>query len=194
MLGRSHATIGAAAGVAAAHLLGTESVLARAIHAPGPAAGALAAVATALIAGPLAAVAALMPDLDEPGSTLGALLPDWWHHLTHGHRRSTHSLLAVAVVWAGVHYGLAALGVSGFAAELLTALIVVGMASHLAADAITDHGVPLLWPIRWHFRLPLFRTGSWLEHATVTAAVLATAWWTYDLGRVVTLARHASTL
>lgn len=194
MLGRSHATIAAAAGVVAAHLLGTESVLAAALRPSGPAAGVLASVATALVAAPIAAIAGLLPDLDEPGSTLGGLLPRWWHHLTRGHRRSTHSLLAMAVVWVAVHYGLGALGVEGFPNQLLAVLVLTGMGSHLAADAITDHGVPLFWPARWRLCLPLFATGSWMEHAAVALAVGAAAWWTYDLGRVVSLARYVSLL
>src|SRR5215472_889092 len=161
MLGPSHAAIGAAAAVVTAHVLRVEPVLARSIHGP----AALATAATVAIVAPVGAVAALLPDLDEPDSTLGSLLPSWWHRLTPGHRRSTHSLLAVALVWAAVHFGLQALGATGFAAELVTVLVVVGMASHLAADGITDHGVPLFWPLRWHLCVPLFRTGSWMEHA-----------------------------
>lgn len=189
MLGRSHATIGAAAGVVAAHLLGTEAVLAPALRVPAPASAVVAGIAMAVVAAPLSAIAALLPDLDEPGSTLGGLLPRWWHHLTRGHRRSTHSLLAVALVWLAMRYGLAAIGVAGFAAELLTVLTVVGMASHLVADAITDHGVPLFWPARWRLCLPLFSTGSWPEHALVAVVVIGALWWAYDLGAVVTFAR-----
>jgi membrane-bound metal-dependent hydrolase YbcI (DUF457 family) len=189
MLGRSHATIGAAAGVVAAHLLGTESVLAPALRVPAPASVVLSGLAMAVVAAPLSAVAALLPDLDEPGSTLGGLLPRWWHHLTRGHRRSTHSLLALALVWAAMRFGLGAIGVTGFGTELLTVLAVVGMTSHLAADAITDHGVPLFWPARWRLGVPLFSTGSWLEHAVVALAVFGALWWAYDLGAVVTFAR-----
>jgi hypothetical protein len=93
----------------------------------------------------------------------------------------------VALVWAAVHFGLQALGATGFAAELVTVLVVVGMASHLAADGITDHGVPLFWPLRWHLCVPLFRTGSWMEHAITALTVIGALWWTYDLGRLVSV-------
>lgn len=189
MLGRSHATIGAATGIVTAHLLGTESVLAPAVRLHGAPGGVLAGIAMALLAAPIGAIAALLPDLDEPGSTLGGLLPRWWHHLTRGHRRSTHSLPAVALVWLAMHAALQALGVTGFAALLLTALVVAGMVSHLAADAITDHGVPLFWPARWRLCVPLFSTGSWMEHAVVALVAIGALWWAYDLSGLVTLAR-----
>ena len=181
MLGPSHAAIGAAAAVVTAHVLRVEPVLARSIHGP----AALATAATVAIVAPVGAVAALLPDLDEPDSALGELLPRWWHRLTPGHRRSTHSLLAVGLVGLLVHLALGALGVAGFPLELLTALVVVGMLSHLAADAITDHGVPLLWPWRQHFGLPLFRTGSPFEHVVVLLVVVGTIWWTLGLGDVL---------
>jgi inner membrane protein len=171
--------------VVTAHVLGVEAVLARSIHGP---AAVTAAVSVAMVA-PVGALAALLPDLDEPDSALGGLLPRWWHRLTPGHRRCTHSLLAVGVVGGLLHLALGAVGVGGFAHELTTALVVVGMLSHLAADAITDHGVPLFWPWRRHYGLPLFRTGSPVEHAVVLLVVVVTAWWALGLGDVVRAAR-----
>ena len=185
MLGPSHAAIGAAAAVVTAHALGVEAVLARSIHGP----AALVTAATVAMVGPVGALAALLPDLDEPTSTLGALLPRWWHRLTPGHRRSTHSLLAVALVGGAVRLALGALGVNGFPLELAIAVVVVGMLSHLAADAITDHGVPLLWPWHQHFGVKLFRTGSPLEHVVVFLVVAGTAWWALGVGQLVAAVR-----
>lgn len=164
-----------------AHVLGVEAVLARSIQGP----AVVTAAAAAAIVAPVGAIAALLPDLDEPGTVLGGLLPRWWHRLTPGHRRSTHSLLAVGLVGMLLHLALGALGVTGFALGLLTALVVVGMLSHLAADAITEHGVPLLWPWRRHFGLPLFRTGSPMEHVVVLLVLAGTAWWALGLGELV---------
>lgn len=186
MLGPSHAAIGAAAAVTTAHALGVEAVLAHAIHGP----AALVSGATIAIVAPMGVLAALLPDLDEPTSTLGELLPRWWHRLTPGHRRSTHSLLAVGLAGAAVHLAIGALGVNGFALELGTALVVAGMLSHLAADAITDEGVPLLWPWRQHFGLPLFRTGSPPEHVIVLLVVIGAAWWALGLGELVRAAQR----
>ena len=106
---------------------------------------------TAQTVGPLAAVAAaaaLLPDLDAPRSKirslalgpvrpldpLGALVYGAW-----GHRGPLHSLpglaafgviaaLPMALAW-GPEYGAA---------------VLLGYGSHLALDAMTRHGVPLL--------------------------------------------------
>lgn len=178
MLGRSHATIGAAVGVAVMHVLGADLDLVRGLGAPD------AFVGVAALAGaPIAALAALLPDLDDPGSTLGALLPRWWHRLTPGHRGCTHSLLAVALVTLLVHTLAGAVGLGGLT---LTVLVAAGMLSHLAADAVTDRGVPLLWPLRQHFGLPLMRTGGALERVSVAAVVVAVAWWELGVGALVT--------
>ena len=94
MLGHDHALSGALAFAAVAPLL--------------PVTGTQLAVAAALTAG-----AGILPDLDEPGSTIartfGFLTGSFaWivHQLSGGHRKGTHSLLGVALMtllalWAG---------------------------------------------------------------------------------------------
>ena len=94
MLGHDHALSGALAFVAVAPLL--------------PVSGTQLAVAATLTAG-----AGILPDLDEPGSTIartfGFLTGAFaWivHRLSGGHRKGTHSLLGVALMtiaalWAG---------------------------------------------------------------------------------------------
>jgi inner membrane protein len=76
MLKRSHATLGAVAGLAVANVTG-EPLLAGAV---------------------VGSLAALAPDLDHPSSAVGRLLPAWWHRLTPGHRGPTHSLLWCAAL------------------------------------------------------------------------------------------------
>lgn len=90
-----------------------------------------------------------------------------------GHRGLTHSLLGCAV----------AAGLCWLLAPALGAGVAIGFASHVAADACTPSGVPLLAPLsrgRWHvlpraLRIP---TGSWRElfvaGALVAGAVAAT--------------------
>ena len=63
MMKRSHAVIGAAAGVAVAHATGASMVA----------------------GGSVAALAGLPPDVDHPHAAVGRLLPSppgWWHRLT----------------------------------------------------------------------------------------------------------------
>ena len=85
-----------------------------------------------------------------------------------GHRGITHSLVACAVV--------------AFAASLLSrefaAGLAIGYLAHVAADACTPGGVPLLAPLtrrRWwllprRIRIP---TGSWRELAVATVLTVA---------------------
>lgn len=43
--------------------------------------------------------------------------------------------------------------------------MVLGYLSHILADMLTPAGVPLLWPCRWRFRLPILvpQKGNQLE-------------------------------
>lgn len=132
--------------------------------------------------GPLAvlsAAAALLPDLDarhskvrslalgpiRPFDPLGALLYGAW-----GHRGPLHSLPGLAV------FGLiAALPLSLYWGWQYGAAVLLGYGSHLALDAMTRHGIPLLpargkdgrWNLRRrHHLLPKalrFVTGSSAE-------------------------------
>ena len=158
MMKRSHAAIGAAAGVAVAHGTG-DSLTAGAI---------------------VAALAALLPDVDHPHAAVGRLLPRWWHRLTPGHRGPTHSLawcLALAALAYAAHSGL-----DGAPARPLLALAVLaGSLSHVLADGLTVAGVPLWWPLRRRRAVFLgalaFHTRSWPEALVVAGVVAAVGWW-----------------
>lgn len=149
----SHVLIGAGAWVAAARLGGLVSGDAMALGA--------------------AMAGSLLPDIDHPSSWLGRRLWVMSKPLSMliGHRGLTHSLLAVA--------GGVALLRTTHPAALATRLIeplTVGYLSHLAADALTPAGVPLLWPLRRRFGLPLCSTGGVME-MVIVAMVLAAAGW-----------------
>ncbi len=116
---------------------------------------------------PVAAVAAWLPDVDNPRSRLGNGLsrrrnplanavtrPVSWAlraasfglFRTVGHRTLTHSLLGLLLFCLPVYLLL------GFSPALQLALV-AGVVSHVAADALNTWGVPLLWPVRKNFRL-----------------------------------------
>ena len=81
-----------------------------------------------------------------------------------GHRGVTHSLLAVvAMALVLTFYG----GVGG---GLVTALC-IGYIVHLAGDFVTNSGIPLLWPIKRRYRLPLATTGGVIEPLIVLVIV-----------------------
>jgi len=163
VLGTSHFVLGAAAGVAVAHVLHGDTLMAAAIG----------------------GTMGLLPYVDTEQSALGRRLPRWWHALTPGHRGVTHSLAWCGAVTALV-YGLQVwLLTHTPESPYLVLVVLAGLLSHLAADACTDHGVPLLWPIRVRVGLPwplAFRTGSWPERVVTVAVVGWVAWWAYGLG------------
>lgn len=113
---------------------------------------------------PAAILTCLLPDIDHPKSLLGQRLKWIAKPIARifGHRGFTHSLLAVFA-------GLALLCLNIPADAMLPADVlqgmVVGYLSHIVADMLTPAGVPLLWPCRWRFRLPLITTrkGNQLE-------------------------------
>jgi membrane-bound metal-dependent hydrolase YbcI (DUF457 family) len=206
MMGRHHAASGAVAGLALGLLA----------HQP---------AATTLAAGALSGGAAMLPDIDEPGSSVAraaepvsGAIAYLTARLAGGHREATHSLLAAAAAGGAVaalslldiaHHvpaSIVPLGVCvalcvravppqplciGRTAALLAGAIAawaiarwvgigwwvpaavgIGWAFHVAGDAITAGGVPVLWPWRRRVSWPvLARTGSARE-AILGAALL----------------------
>lgn len=121
---------------------------------------------------PAAILTCLLPDIDHPKSFLGQRLK-WLSQPVarlFGHRGFTHSLLAVLGGVALFHLNIPRDGV--IPADVFQGLI-LGYLSHIAADMLTPAGVPLLWPCRWRFRLPILNTqkGNQLERILCTALV-----------------------
>lgn len=121
----------------------------------------------------LAVFGALLPDIDHPKSWIGKRV---WpvsavFARAFGHRGLSHSLLAIA--------GCAALLLATDLPVGLTAPLVVGYLSHLAADLLTPAGLRLTWPMKGTWALPLCRTGSPFE-PLVVALVLSWAWGNTD--------------
>jgi inner membrane protein len=158
MMKRSHALLGAAAGVAVAHATG----------------------APLLAGGIVAALAGLLPDVDHPHSAVGRLLPRWWHRLTPGHRGPTHSLVWCLALAVAVHAANGALNGAG-AGPLLALAVLAGSLSHVLADGLTVAGVPLWWPFRRRRSVFLgalaFPTRSWPEALVVAGVVVGVCWW-----------------
>lgn len=148
---------------------------------------------------PVAVVAALAPDLDNPRSKLGngvgrmrwpllSLLVrplSWMLRVvsftlfnTVGHRTLTHSLLGLGV------FALPALllwrSIPGPGYGLFVALV-AGYASHLVADALNTRGVPLLWPAGGVVRLLPggVRSGGLVELVVTVCAVVVAAYLAY---------------
>ncbi len=122
---------------------------------------------------PGALLTALLPDIDHPKSLLGQRLR--WISLpmarAFGHRGFTHSLLAMMTGIYFIHQQLPPgwpLPTDAYHA------MIIGYLSHILADMLTAAGVPLLWPCRWRFCLPLLNSqkGNQLERVLCIALIV----------------------
>lgn len=127
---------------------------------------------------PAAMLTALLPDIDHPKSVLGQRLK--WLSVPIarlcGHRGFTHSLLAIL---AGIYFIHTRLPADWPLPTDVYHAMIVGYLSHIAADMLTAAGVPLLWPCRWRFRLPLLgsqKNGNQLERLLCIGLILFTLW------------------
>lgn len=126
---------------------------------------------------PAAVSTCLLPDIDHPKSLLGQRLK-WISKPVariFGHRGFTHSLLAIFAALALLQFKLPA--DTPIPADVLQGMV-VGYLSHIAADMLTPAGVPLLWPCRWRFRLPLVnpQKGNQWERALCVVLCVCALW------------------
>lgn len=147
---------------------------------------------TALAAVTAAMVGGLLPDVDEPHSTLGGEIPGGRLGraflaaiaLYLGFKRLSAAVIVTAAVLAflafvphrGVTHSLLAMAAVGLAVSRLAGATVwvpflVGYGSHLALDMLTPEGAPLLWPLKTHVRVPLGRTGGSVDWGLRLAAL-----------------------
>ena len=161
MLGHDHALSGALAFVAVAPLL--------------PVSGTQLAVAATLTAG-----AGILPDLDEPGSTIartfGFLTGAFaWivHQLSGGHRKGTHSLLGlalltIAALWAGSWQQRAAASLHH--GELWWHLVPAGLIMALTGSAMAPEkrafGMGVFLSVYFLLQAPAPALAGWLYDRT----------------------------
>jgi membrane-bound metal-dependent hydrolase YbcI (DUF457 family) len=137
------------------------------------------------------AIGGLAPDIDNTHSTLGKRLglvsKEIMHHF--GHRTIMHSLIGLGI-WTALGYGAQQLAVHFLAGHLgneqlnfitgsktLWLALVLGYILHLFADALTEEGIPIFWPNKFHLGFPpiralRFRAGSWAEPVVVWMLVI----------------------
>jgi inner membrane protein len=186
MFGRSHVMFGLTAAV----------VLDGVIHLSGPPFATVTPVPLELIINKaiffsMVALGALLPDIDNAQSTIGRKFGWISKEIQHiaGHRTIFHSLLGL-LLGSLLAIGLEQLVVfllsqRGFTfpaqfvekSHLVFVAVLFGCIIHIAADALTEGGVPLLWPYHKRFGFPpnpnwRFRTGDWPEYAIVYSCML----------------------
>jgi membrane-bound metal-dependent hydrolase YbcI (DUF457 family) len=181
MEGRSHLLIGLTAGVvldSVAHITGDPLLAAKGIT--------IGLIVNKVIYYTMVGFGALLPDIDNAHSTLGHKLGWVSKEIQHiaGHRTLFHSLLGLLIgslMAIGLEQLVAYLLVQrGYiipaqfitASHLIFIAVLFGCIIHIAADAMTEGGVPLLWPNRKRFGFPpnphwRFRTGTWPEFVIV---------------------------
>jgi membrane-bound metal-dependent hydrolase YbcI (DUF457 family) len=181
MLGKSHLVVGLTAGV----------VLDSIVHLSGPPLTMSGPVPLSLVVNKaifyfMVGLGALLPDIDNARSSMGRKL-GWVSkgiQRVAGHRTIFHSLLGLALgallaigLERLVEYLLARRGLSLPAQligeqHLVFFAVLFGCIMHLAADSLTEGGIPLFWPNHTRFGFPSdphwrFRTGDWPEHVIV---------------------------
>ena len=186
MEGRSHLLVGLTGGV----------VLDSIVHLTGPSLTHATAVPLALLIKKavfyfMVGFGALLPDIDNARSTLGSKLGWVSKGIQHvaGHRTIFHSLLGL-LLGSILAIGLEQLVVyllarQGFilpaqfigASHLVFFAVLFGCIMHIAADSLTEGGVPLFWPSHKRFGFPpnphwRFRTGDWPEYVIVFSFML----------------------
>jgi membrane-bound metal-dependent hydrolase YbcI (DUF457 family) len=181
MQGRSHLLVGLTAGVvldSMVHITGDPLTMAKYVP--------LVLLVKKAVFYSMVGLGALLPDIDNAHSTLGHKLGWISKGIQHiaGHRTLFHSLLGLLLG------SLLALGLEqlviyllatrGFvipamfvrAEHLVFIAVLFGCIMHIAADALTEGGVPLFWPYTKRYGFPpssrwRFRTGTWPEFVIV---------------------------
>ncbi|MFA6493300.1 MAG: metal-dependent hydrolase [Patescibacteria group bacterium] len=125
-------------------------------------------------------LAALLPDIDQPGGKL-------WHMLPFGHtlgkisdpflehRNLTHSFLGTVLVAIGFYFLFKSFPTYwGINTQTVFIASIVSYLSHLFADLWTNEGIPIFFPYKRFFGLPPkpfdgFRvaTGKWFENLVI---------------------------
>lgn len=189
MVGRSHLQVGLTAGIVLdsfAHISGPPLI--------GTGHISLALVIDKAIFYIMVGFGALLPDIDNAHSTLGKKFGWVSKEIQHkfGHRTLFHSFLGLllgSAIALGMQqliqylllsrgYVIPASVISG--SHIIFIAVLFGCIMHIAADGLTEEGVPLFWPMRKYYGFPpnrnwRFRTGTWPEHVIVYAFMLLVA-------------------
>jgi inner membrane protein len=131
----------------------------------------------------------LLPDIDQASNRLWDMLPGGnivgkvFKNIFLHHRTISHSLLGGFLLFKGLEYLLPQLINSNYLdTQLLLWSVLIGFGSHLLADAFTEKGIPLLFPLRLSFGIPpvkpmRMKTGGWFEKLVVFPGVLVYLFW-----------------
>lgn len=129
-------------------------------------------------------IGSLLPDMDQASNRLWDMLPagDYvakiFRRIFLGHRTISHSLLGIFLFYKILEFILPKFLNPQFIDPQITLFaIMIGSISHLVADALTEEGIPLLFPFGFKVGFPPIRswrikTGMWFENLIVFPGVL----------------------
>jgi inner membrane protein len=136
----------------------------------------------------LITLGSLAPDLDNENNKLYGLAPvgkrifsEIGERFFGKHRSISHSLLGTVLFFYTSHWLVYKIPIeNGFDLPLLWYSFAISLLAHLAADALTNEGIPLLWPLKLKFGFPPFKflrikTGGFVEKyfvSTITCLFL----------------------
>ena len=186
MEGHSHLLVGLTAGVVLdsfVHLTGDPLTMAKVVP--------LTLIVNKAIYYFAVGFGSLLPDIDNARSTMGHKFGIVSKEIQRiaGHRTIFHSLLGLVigsllaiglervVVYVLSQHGLAIPAQFVGASHLVFFAVLFGCVMHIAADGLTEGGVPLMWPSHRRYGFPpnphwRFRTGDWPEYLIVYSFML----------------------
>lgn len=128
-------------------------------------------------------IGALIPDMDTAGNRLWDLLPQghilakFLRRIFYKHRTLTHSLIGLFGIYKLLEWGLPKfLNALYIDPNIILWSIMIGIVSHIVSDALTEEGVPLLFPLKMAFGIPpvkkiRIKTGQWFESFILYPAI-----------------------
>ena len=125
-------------------------------------------------------IGSLFPDIDQPTSKfwdsilLGHLAGDIAPRALGGHRHLSHSILGAFLFYLLSSLVVSFLLTSNINHAILIQSLMAGFIAHLAADSVTERGIPLFWPLFGNMGFPprplqgiRMVTGKWFENLVV---------------------------
>ncbi|QJC35115.1 metal-dependent hydrolase [Enterobacteriaceae endosymbiont of Donacia proxima] len=102
---------------------------------------------------PVSIITCLLPDIDHPKSILGRKIKiiSYLINKLFGHRGFTHSLLSILIFGFMIFF----IDIKLIHIFDMKLGLIIGYCSHIIADILTPLGVPLFWPYKKKFKLPL---------------------------------------
>ena len=149
-------------------------------------------------------IGSLIPDMDQATNRLWDFLPAGnffgkiLRNLMMQHRTISHSALGVYLLYMILTWLLPRIFNPNFiATNLVGASILIGVVSHIAADALTKEGVPILFPFPFKIGFPPFKflritTGKFIEKIIIFPGVILYIIWLVSTHKeeLFTLVKH----